>query len=127
MGITVSPYTTDEGFVLDTMYLSIESFRLVKTLSNDVFGCVFTVAAYKSRDALHAGVSPIKIPQHLANCEAFVRPTDFYTTTIYGIAYQRVKDVWFSHGFQIRDVQEPNQPSPTSFVYDSQGIQLRGF
>ena len=50
MGLTVGPsYTTDEGFVLPAMYLTIDSFRLVRTLSNDVFGCTFTVAAYQSR------------------------------------------------------------------------------
>ena len=68
MGLTVGPsYTTDEGFVLPAMYLTIDSFRLVRTQSNDVFGSTFTVAAYQSRDSFHGGSRPIKIPQHLAN------------------------------------------------------------
>ena len=128
MGITVGvSYTTNEGFVLSSMYLSVESFRLVKTLSNDVFGCTFTVGAYQSRDFLHSRVSSIHIPQHLANCEMFVRPNDFYSQTLYGLAYQRVKEVWEAQGYTITDVHESDQPTPTTFIYDSEGYTFAGF
>ena len=128
MGITVGPsYTTDEGFVLTAMYLTVDSFRLVKTLSRDVFGCTFTVSAYQSRDSFHGGASSIKIPQHFANCEMFVRPDDFYSQTIYGLAYQRIKEVWESQGYTITDVHEPNQPTPTTYIYNSSGYNFAGF
>jgi len=127
MGITVGPYTTDEGFVLSAMYLSVDSFRLVKTLSRDVLGCTFTVSAYQSRDSFRGGASSIKIPQHLANCEMFIRPNDFYSQTIYGLAYQRIKEVWESQGYTITDVHEPQQPSPTTYIYDASGYNFAGF
>jgi len=128
MGITVGPsYTTDEGFTLSSMYLSVESFRLIKTLSNDVFGCTFTVGAYQSRESLYGKASSIKIPQHLANCEMFVRPADFYSQTLYGLAYQRIKEVWEAQGYTITDVHESSQPTPTSFIYDSEGYTFAGF
>ena len=128
MGITVGPsYTTDEGFVLTAMYLTVDSFRLVKTLSRDVFGCTFTVSAYQSRDSFHGGASSIKIPQHFANCEMFIRPNDFYSQTIYGLAYQRIKEVWESQGYTITDVYESQQPSPTTYIYNSSGYTFAGF
>ena len=127
MGITVGPYTTDEGFVLSSMYLTVDSFRLVKTLSRDVFGCTFTVSAYQSRDSFYAGTSSIKIPQHLANCEMFINPNEFYSQTIYGLAYKRIKEVWESQGYTITDVHEANQPTPTTYIYDASGYNFAGF
>lgn len=128
MGLTVGPsYTTDEGFVLPAMYLTIDSFRLVRTLSNDVFGCTFTVAAYQSRDSFHGGSRPIKIPQHLGNCETFIRAADFYSQTMYGIAYQRIKEVWQGQGYTLTDIHEGTQPMPSTFIYDASGYTFFGF
>ena len=127
MGITVGPYTTYEGFVLPTMYLSIESFRLVKTLSNDLFGCVFTVGAYQSREALHAGASSIRIPQSLANCEGFINSADFVKQSMYGTAYDQVKKTWLAAGYPSINVGEDDQVTPTTFSYDASGYNFLGF
>ena len=127
MGITAGPYTTEEGFTIPTVYLSIDCFRLLKALGSSNFGTLFVVNAYRSRDDKLAGRQALRMPAHLTNVEMFLAPDDFYKQTLYGFAYDRIKAVWTTSGYTVNDILETDQLTPTTFIYDASGFNFAGF
>ena len=127
MGITAGPYTTEEGFTIPTVYLSIDCFRLLKALGSSDFGTLFVVNAYRSRDDKLAGRQALRMPAYLTNVEMFLSPDDFYKQTLYGYAYDRIKAVWTSAGYTVTDIHEAGQPYPTTYIYDASGFSFLGF
>ena len=127
MGITAGPYTTEEGFTIPTVYLSIDCFRLLKALGSVNFGTLFVVNAYRSRDDKLAGRQALRMPAYLTNVEMFLAPDDFYKQTLYGYAYDRIKAVWTGAGYTVTDIHEAGQPYPTTYIYDASGFNFLGF
>lgn len=127
MGITAGPYTTEEGFTIPTIYLSIDCFRLLKALGSSDFGTLFVVNAYRSRADKLAGRQALRMPAYLTNVEMFLSPDDFYKQTLYGYAYDRIKTVWTAAGYTVTDILEDGQPTPTTYIYDSSGFNFAGF
>jgi len=127
MGITAGPYTTEEGFTIPTVYLSIDCFRLLKAHASVNFGTLFVVNAYRSRDDKLAGRQALRMPAHLTNVEMFLAPDDFYKQTLYGYAYTAIKNVWTAAGYTVNDVHEAGQPYPNTFIYDASGFNFLGF
>ena len=127
MGITAGPYTTEEGFTIPTVYLSIDCFRLLKALGSSEFGTLFVVNAYRSRDDKVAGRQALRMPAYLTNVEMFLSPDDFYKQTLYGYAYDRIKAVWTGAGYTVTDILEAGQATPTTFIYDASGFSFLGF
>jgi len=127
MGITAGPYTTEEGFTIPTVYLSIDCFRLLKALGSSDFGTLFVVNAYRSRADKLAGRQALRMPAYLTNVEMFLSPDDFYKQTLYGYAYDRIKAVWTAAGYTVTDIHEAGQLTPTTFIYDASGFNFAGF
>jgi len=127
MGITAGPYTTEEGFTIPTVYLSIDCFRLLKALGSSDFGTLFVVNAYRSRADKLAGRQALRMPAYLTNIEMFLSPDDFYKQTLYGYAYDRIKTVWTAAGYTVTDILEAGHPTPTTFIYDASGFNFAGF
>jgi hypothetical protein len=127
MGITAGPYITDEGFIIPTIYLSIDCFRLVKALGSSNFGTLFVINAYRSREDKRAGRQPLRLPADLTHIEMFLAPEDFYKETLYGFAYTAIKNVWTAAGYTINDVHETGQHLPDTFIYDASGFNFFGF
>jgi hypothetical protein len=127
MGITAGPYTTEEGFTIPCVYLSIDCFRLLKALGSTNFGTLFVVNAYRSRDDKLAGRQALRMPAHLTHIEMFLAPDDFYKQTLYGYAYTAIKAVWTTAGYTVTDIHETGQPYPNTFIYDASGFNFAGF
>jgi hypothetical protein len=128
MGLLVESYfTTQEGFVMKNLYLTLDCIRLLKTQGGDSYGCVFIITAYKTRDDKRTGRNPILVPVHLSHVETFVRPDDFFKQTMLGIAYGKVKTQWEANGYVVSNVLEPNQPAPSTYMYDASGFDFTGF
>ena len=126
MGLLVLNYTTSEGFLVPQLYLQVNSIRMLKTLQGSNYGMTYTVLAYKSLEDKDSGASPISIPTYLANTEEFLKANDFYDQTIFGFAYNKIKQVWTSHGYVVEDYY-PQPPTPTTYIYDCSGYSFRGF
>ena len=126
MGLLVLNYTTSQGFVVPQLYLQVSSIRMLKTLQGPTYGMSYGVTAYKSVEDKEAGVSPIGLPNYLAYAEEVLSANDFYDQTIFGFAYNAVKQVWTSHGFVVQDYY-PQPPTPTTYIYDCSGYSFRGF
>jgi hypothetical protein len=110
MGITAGPsYTTDEGFVISPLYLSVNSMRFTVTNDGDLH-CVYTVKGYKSRADKKAGRNAINLPQNLALMDSFVGSSVLATENMYTVTYNAIKRTWGLAGFQVDDVHEPGQP-----------------
>jgi len=127
MGITAGPYTTEEGFTIPCVYLSIDCFRLLKAHASVNFGTLFVVNAYRSREDKLAGRQALRMPAHLTNVEMFLAPDDFYKQTLYGYAYTAIKNVWTAAGYTVNDVHEAGQLTPITFIYDASGFNFFGF
>lgn len=110
MGITAGPsYTTDEGFVISPLYLSVNSMRFTVTADGDLH-CVYTVKGYKSRADKKAGRNAINLPQNLSLMDSFVSSSVLATENLYTVTYLAIKRTWGLAGFQVEDVHEPGQP-----------------
>ena len=110
MGITAGPsYTTDEGFVISPLYLSVNSMRFTVTADGDLH-CVYTVRGYKSRADKKAGRNAINLPQNLSLMDTFVNSSVLATQNMYTVTYLAIKRTWGLAGFQVDDVIEPGQP-----------------
>jgi hypothetical protein len=109
MGITAGPsYTTDEGFVISPLYLSVNSMRFTVTADGDLH-CVYTVKGYKSRADKKAGRNAINLPQNLSLMDTFVGSSVLATQNMYTVTYLAIKRTWGLAGFQVEDVHEPGQ------------------
>lgn len=126
MGFLVSNYLTAEGFDVSGLYVQVESIRILKTIAGPTYGCSFTSSAWKSPQDKSAGARSIPIPQYLANAENFLSADDFYDQTIFGIAYQALKQNWTNAGYLVTDYY-PAPPTPTTYIYDCSGYNFRGF
>lgn len=127
MGITAGPsYTTDQGFVVSPVYLSLTSYRFMR-LPDAKFQCVFSIQAFKSREDKKAGRAPLTIPTALSNAESFLTYADFYRQSMFAHGYDAAKRLWQSAGFTVEDVQEPGQPGATQYIYDASGYTIDGF
>ena len=110
MGITAGPsYTTDEGFVISPLYLSVNSMRFTVTADGDLH-CVYTVRGYKSRADKKAGRNAINLPQNLSLMDTFVNSSVLASQNMYTVTYLAIKRTWGLAGFQVDDVIEPGQP-----------------
>ncbi len=128
MGLLVeSFFTTQEGFTMKNLYLSIDCIRMLKTQGGENYGVVFIVTAYKSRDDKKVGRNPIVLPVHLSHTETFLTATELFQQTILGIAYGRVKRQWENNGYTVTNVFEDNQPKASDFCYDASGFTIQGF
>jgi hypothetical protein len=126
MGLIALNYTTSQGFLVPQLYLQITSIRMLKTLQGPTYGMSYAIQAYKSVEDKEAGLSPIPLPNYLAYAEEVLTADDFYTQTIFGFAYTKIKRVWTSHGFVVEDYY-PHPPTPTTYIYDCSGYSFRGF
>ncbi len=126
MGFLVSNYLTAEGFDVSGLYVQVESIRILKTLSGPTYGCSFTSSAWKSPEDKSAGARAIPIPQYLANAEVFLPADAFYDETVFGIAYDSLKQNWTNAGYTVTDYY-PSPPTPTTYIYDCSGYNFRGF
>ena len=98
MGVTISPaFVTREGYSIQSLYLSVDSFRLLN-LGQKNYQCVFTVKGYVSRAAKNAGASPVSLPQNLEQIETNLVSLDFSRQTIYGQAYAAMYRAWQAAG-----------------------------
>jgi hypothetical protein len=128
MGITVnSAFTTSEGFTVTNMYLSIDTIRLTKGVSDGNFWGTFAISAYIDRQSKITGKRAISLSLSLQSAESQVKPPDFYSKTLYGIAYEAIKAKWSSRGYQISNVLEEGQFAPDHFIYDCSGYNFEGF
>ena len=127
MGITVGPsFTTDSGFVIAPLYISIMSFRILVTQNGDL-QAAFTVNGYKSREDMEAGRAAIPLTTTQSTAETFLKPTDLSRQNLYGLAYAAIKNRWHTIGYNCEDVFEPGQPAPTEYIYDASGFNIDGF
>lgn len=127
MGITAGPsYTTEQGFVISPLYLSITNMRF-NLLPGNTFQSIFTVQAYKSREDKHLGRAPISIPSHLQLAESFIQAKDFYRKSVFQLGYEAAKTRWAISGYLLEDVFEPGQPHGTQYIYDVSGFNVDGF
>ena len=109
MGITVGPtFTTDSGFTVEGLYISIDTLRYTITPDNDVHS-VFTVQAFKSRDDKKNGCKSITLPQYLKSFDTFLDKNTLQSGNIFTIAYEIVRRAWAMAGFMIVDIIEPGQ------------------
>ena len=127
MGITAGPsYTTEQGFVISPLYLSITNMRF-NLLPQNTFQAIFTVQAYKSREDKHMGRAPISIPSHLQLAENFIHAKDFYRKSVYQLGYEAAKIRWALSGYSLQDIFEEGQPHGTQYIYDVSGFNIDGF
>ena len=127
MGVIVTPsFTTEHGFVIAELYLSINYCRLI-TNTDQQMQCIFTIQAYTSRDDKRANKAPLNLPSNLSTVEIVLPHDDFYRMSIYGIAYQAIKSRWSSLGYQLQDIYEPSQPTSSQYIYDSSGYAVDGY
>ena len=127
MGIIAGPsFTTEQGFTLTTLYLSVNFYRFL-TSQDGRMQCVFGVQAFKSREDKLSGRQPINLGPHLSTVESFVSQSDFYRKSVHGVAYSALKSRWASEGFTLQDVYESAQPGETQYVYDSNGFNIDGY
>lgn len=127
MGITAGPsYTTEQGFVISPLYISITNMRF-NLLPGNKFQCVFTLQAYKSRDDKHLGRAPISIPSHLQLVESFIDTKDFFRKSVFQMAYEAAKVRWSLSGYALDDIFEEGQPGGTEYIYNSNGFNVDGF
>lgn len=127
MGITAGPsYTTEQGFVISPLYLSITNMRF-NLLPGNTFQSIFTVQAFKSREDKHQGRAPITLPSHLQLAESFIQAKDFYRKSVYQMGYEAAKTRWAISGYSLTDVFEPGQPHGTQYIYDASGFNIDGF
>lgn len=128
MGLLVESYfTTQEGFVMKNLYLTLDCARLLKTMNGETFGTVFIVTAFKSREDKRNGRNSILLPIHLSHVESFIQADEFFSQTFMGIAYEKIKKQWEIHGYTVKDIYEDKQPSPSMFIYDASGFAYTGF
>jgi len=127
MGVTISPtFVTREGYSIDALYLSVDSFRLLN-LGGKNYQCVFTVKAYVSRTAKLAGASSVSLPQNLEQIECVLSTVDFSRLTIYGQAYVALMRTWHNAGYTLTTVLESGEPLSNQFIYDYNGYNVDGF
>jgi hypothetical protein len=126
MGILVLNYTTAEGFFVPTLYVQVESMRILKTLNGPNYSCYFSSSAWKSPEDKANGARPVPIPSNLANAETFLTADQFYDQTIFGYAYDALKAGWQNAGFTVEDYY-PHPPTPTTYIYDCSGYNFQGF
>jgi hypothetical protein len=127
MGILAGPsFTTSQGFVLSTVYLSVNFYRFIPNLDGTM-QCVIGLSAFKSRQDKYTGVEPISIPVSLSTIDVNIPQLEFYRKSLHGVAYDIIKDRWRANGYTFNDIYETNQPSPTQFVYDCSGFNIDGF
>jgi hypothetical protein len=127
MGIIAGPsFTTEQGFILSTLYLSVNFYRFL-TSQDGRMQCVFGVQAFKSREDKLFGRQPIHLGPHLSTVESFVSQTDFYRMSVHGVAYNALKSRWASEGYTLQDVYEAAQPGATQYIYDASGYDIDGY
>lgn len=127
MGITAGPsYTTEQGFVISPLYLSITNMRF-NLLPGNTFQAVFTLQAFKSREDKHLGRAPIYLPSHLQLAESFIDAKDFYRKSVYQMGYEAAKTRWTISGYTLQDIFEEGQPHGTQYIYDVSGFNVDGF
>ena len=126
MGLIVFNYPTSQGFVVPELYLQVTSIRILKTLQGPNYTLLYQVTAFKSIADKESGSSPISLPNALAYAEQTLTANDFYDQTIFGFAYDRMKQVWEAAGFVVQDYY-PFPPTPKTYIYDCSGYSFRGF
>ena len=125
MGFGVCQYTTEEGFVVPELYITIDSIRMVRTFQGEDYSCFVTSSAWKSKEDRDSGVKAISIPKWLSSTEILVRSNDCFDQTILGIAYDALKVRWQQQGFTTQDRYE--SMNPKTFIYDSSGFTRHGY
>lgn len=127
MGITAGPsYTTEQGFVISPLYLSITNMRF-NLLPGGTFQTIFTVQAFKSREDKHLGRAPIPLPSHLELAESFIQSKDFFRKSVFQIGYEAAKVRWAISGYVLNDVFEEGQPGGAEYIYNSTGFNIDGY
>jgi hypothetical protein len=128
MGLTAGPtYTTEEGFEISPLYLSVSGFRFLQLSGSLNYQAVVYVEGFKSREDKYAGRKPIALPAYLANAEGFVSTLDFIRKGAFGVFYHIVKQVWTQAGYTVEDIKEMGQCDPQDFVFDCSGFNVDGF
>jgi hypothetical protein len=126
MGLIVTNYTTNEGFLVPQLYIQVNCIRMLQTLNGLNYGMSYQSLAYKSLSDKDSGASPISIPLYLATVDDYLVANDFYNQTIFGFAYTAIKQAWERAGYTVEDYY-PHPPTPTTFIYDCSGYNFQGF
>ena len=83
MGFIVGPsYTTEQGIVISSLYLSVNFYRFIPLL-NGTMQCVIGLSAYLSRDDKYAGSEPFVIPVSLSTIDTNMSQLEFYRKSLY--------------------------------------------
>lgn len=127
MGLNVlTSYTTDQGFVISMLYLSIRYYTIRTQFNTRKLECTFKISAYKSYQDRETGAQTINLPYELSVINATILPIEFYRQSFFGVAYSIVKSRWNTQGYATADVLEPGQPSATQYIYDASGYNIDG-
>jgi hypothetical protein len=128
MGILVGPsFTTMEGFLLPSVYLAIETMEFKRVAKGSDYVASFRVNAYKEREGRFLGTRPLMLNNKLRYIETVIQPDAFYFTTPYAIGYDAIKECWTKEGYTVKDVFEEGQKPATSYIYDTEGYDYKGF
>lgn len=126
MGIEVGPtYTTEQGFQVSPLYVSVTTFRLLLTPDGVTYHCMFEFQGYKSREDKQAGRSAIPLPRQHSFAETLINYRDFIRYDIFELAYKVAKNAF--GGYTVSDVYEPNQVNASTFCFNAQGIDMDGY
>lgn len=126
MGIEVGPtYTTEQGFQLSPLYVSVTTFRFLLTPDGVTYHCIFEFQGYKSREDKRAGRSALSLPRQHSHVETMFNTREFQRYDIFELAYRVAKQAFA--GYTVQDVYEPNQVNGSTFCFNAQGVDIDGF
>ena len=126
MGILIqTTFTTDQGFTLDSLYVSISSYRIM--VNPDGLQISFGLQAYKSRSDKLQGRAPIPISQFLSTAEAYTTYTEINRTSLETVGYKAARSLWSRNGYGSADVLEPGQTTASNYIYDASGFNMDGY
>ena len=126
MGVLIqTTFTTDQGFTLDSLYLSISSYRIM--VNPDGLQCVFGLQAFRSRADKLQGRQPIPINQYLQTAEAYTTYDEINRSSLEGIGYKAARSLWAKNGYASIEVYEPGQVTASNYVYDASGFNIDGY
>ena len=128
MGFTATgSFTTPEGFLLSSIYVSIRTYTVHFMFNSRQLECTYITAAYKSFDDKEAGKQALTLSSALSVFRSYILPIEFYRQSFFGVGYAIVKGEWTTQGFTVDDVFEAGQPRPRQYIYDASGFNIDGF